>query len=137
MAAGDFGDYQSVEKYDWVKLPDHIRVREGHFVAQVVGESMNRRIPNGSWCLFKSHVGGSRDGKIVLVQHRDIHDPDIGGTYTVKQYKSEKRLDAEGVAEQVEIRLKPLTNAFGYSDIVLTRDDASSLRVLGEFLAVL
>jgi DUF2075 family protein len=137
VAAGDFSDYQSVEDCDWVKLPDHIRVREGYFVAQVVGESMNRRIPSGSWCLFNSHVGGSRDGKIVLVQHRDIQDPDMGGTYTIKQYNSEKCPDAEGVVEQVEIRLKPLTNAYGYSDIVLKRDDASSLRVLGEFLAVL
>ena len=57
---------------------------------RVVGESMNRRIPNGSWCLFKLAPGGTRQGKVVLVQHRDIDDIDTGGHYTIKVYESEK-----------------------------------------------
>lgn len=137
VAAGEFSSYQNIENCNWVKLPDHIRVREGYFVAQVMGESMNKRIPNGSWCLFNSNVGGSRRGKIVLVQHRDIQDPDVGGTFTVKQYHSEKHPDADGVDVQTEIRLKPVTDAFGYTDIVLTPDDSVTLDVIGEFLAVL
>jgi len=29
-------------------------------VAQVIGESMNRRIPNGAWCLFRAAPAGTR-----------------------------------------------------------------------------
>tara|TARA_R110002073_G_C9145425_1_gene552979 strand:+ start:62 stop:385 length:324 start_codon:yes stop_codon:yes gene_type:complete len=61
------------------------------FVVQVKGESMNRRIPNGAWCLFSPDPGGSRQGKIVLVHHSDIQDPGFGGQFTVKRYESEKR----------------------------------------------
>ena len=52
--------------------------------------SLNRRIPNGSWCLFREPSDGSRNGKVVIVQSRDIQDPDTGGQYTAKIYRSEK-----------------------------------------------
>ena len=57
---------------------------KGLFVAQVVGESMSRRIPSGAWCLFREEKGGSRNGKVVLASHREIADTDTGGHYTVK-----------------------------------------------------
>ena len=81
---------QSVEEHDWVELPDSFRPQPGHFVTRVVGESMNRRIPNGSWCLFKANPGGTRQGKVVIVEHRDIQDPETGTSCTVKVYSSEK-----------------------------------------------
>lgn len=72
VAAGAFGAAQSLadEAGHWVQLPEGFAAAPGLFVAQVIGESMNRRIPNGTWCLFRAHPGGSRQGKIVLVQHR-------------------------------------------------------------------
>ena len=57
-------------------LPDWVRPQPGLFVAQVVGESMNRRIPNGAWRLFRANPAGSRQGKVVVVQHRSIADPE-------------------------------------------------------------
>lgn len=81
-AAGGFSDRQSLgnadnpEESEWVQLPEHINTTVGMFVTRVVGESMSRRIINGSWCLLKANPGGSRNGKIVLVQHRDIKDSD-------------------------------------------------------------
>lgn len=60
------------------------------FVAQVVGRSMEPRISDGGWCLFESPVEGGRRGHVVLVQHRDIDDPETGGGYAVKRYESEK-----------------------------------------------
>jgi DUF2075 family protein len=133
-AAGDFSEMQIMEDYQWVELPDHINVSEGMFVMRVVGESMNRRIPNGSWCLFKANPGGTRNGKVVLVQHRDIEDPDHGGSYTVKIYESEKVV-VDDVFVNRKITLKPDSNAFGYSPIVL-EDDGEDLVVLGEYLVV-
>lgn len=43
---------------EWVQLPEHINTTQGMFVTRVVGESMNKRIINGSWCLFKANPGG-------------------------------------------------------------------------------
>lgn len=133
-AAGGFSDTQFAEECQWVELPGYIKLSEGMFVVQVVGESMNRRIPNGSWCLFKANPGGTRNGKVVLVQHREIEDPDHGGSYTVKVYHSEKTMD-EDIVVNTKIVLKPDSNAYGYSPIVF-EDDSESLVVLGEFLVV-
>jgi hypothetical protein len=33
---------------------------------------------------------------VVLVEHRDIADPETGGSYTVKRYRSRKAAGAEG-----------------------------------------
>ncbi len=133
-AAGGFSDAQIADSSDWVELPDYIRASEGMFIAQVIGESMNRRIPSGSWCLFKSNPGGSRNGKVVLVQHRSIEDPDHGGSFTIKVYQSLKSFDND---EQVNIKviLKPDTSSFGYSNIELA-DDSEELMVIGEFLSI-
>lgn len=141
VAAGGFSDQQDLENAgnpedsEWVQLPEHINTTQGMFVTRVVGESMNKRIINGSWCLFKANPGGSRNGKIVLVQHRDIEDPDHGGTYTVKTYHSEK-LEEDGVLVNQRIVLKPETNAYGFSRIVI-EGGCEGLVVVGEFLSVL
>lgn len=137
IAAGDFSGYQAAGEFDWVELPDHIRIADGYFVAQVLGESMNRRIPNGSWCLFKANPVGSREGKIVLVEHRDIQDIEQGGHYTVKEYHSEKQDDGDDKWSHSKIILKPKTNAFGYKEILLTEDQAKHLSVIGEFVSIL
>ena len=73
FAAGSFSDVQTLEGRAtyWVALPDWIRPQPGLFVAQVIGESMNRRIPNGAWCLFRGNPSGTRQGKVVVVQHRE------------------------------------------------------------------
>lgn len=130
------GDIDTIKQYDWVELPDAFRPQAGLFVARVVGESMNRRIPNGSWCLFKLAPGGTRQGKVVLVQHRDIDDIDTGGHYTIKVYESEKASHDEGGWQHTKITLKPDTTATGYEPIVL-KDDAGELKVIAEMVAVL
>lgn len=136
-AAGDFSDYQQAGAFDWVELPDGLQAKAGYFVARVVGESMNKRIPNGAWCLFREDIGGSRENRIVLVQHRDIQDFDNGGHYTVKRYHSRKVSEPDGSWRHEAIVLSPETNMPGYRDIVLGEDEAAELRVMGEFVAVL
>jgi hypothetical protein len=107
------------------------------FIAQVIGESMNRRIPNGSWCLFRLSPAGSRQGKVVLVQHREISDADTGGHFTVKLYKSEKKINPDGTWSHSKITLSPDTTATGYEPIILTDEEQSDLRVIAELVAVL
>lgn len=134
-AAGGFSEFQAPEEIKWVELPD-IRISEGMFVMQVVGESMNKRIPNGSWCLFKANPGGTRNGKVVLVQHRDIEDPDHGGSFTVKLYESEKSGWNNEYAVNTKIILKPQSSSFGYRDITINNPD-EDFKVIGELVNIL
>jgi hypothetical protein len=132
-AAGRFSDEQQVsgglqaeerehpEHFEWAELPDYFRPRLGMFVAQVVGESMNRVIPNGGWCLFRLNPPGTRQGKVVLVQHREIQDTDTGGHYTVKRYTSEKSQGEDGSWQHTRIVLRPDTDRASYEPIVLER----------------
>jgi len=136
-AAGQFSDEQQISDIDWVELPDVFRPQQGLFVIQIIGESMNRRIPSGSWCLFKKTPAGSRQGKIVLVQHREISDNDTGGHYTVKIYDSKKIILEDGTWQHTSIILRPDTTAHGYEPILLDERQSEKLQVIGEFLAVL
>ncbi|MHB0928821.1 MAG: type I restriction enzyme subunit R domain-containing protein [Candidatus Nanopelagicales bacterium] len=134
-AAGVFGDSQAVEPDGWVEPNTQRRLRTGMFVAQVVGRSMEPKIPDGGWCLFSSPVEGSRQGRIVLVQHRDIHDPETGGSYTVKRYESQKEVDGSGGWRHSEIRLVPENSDF--APIVLREGIDDVLRVIAEVVDVL
>jgi len=135
-AAGNFSDLQSHSELTWIEPPFNIIAKEGYFVCKVVGESMNKRIPNGSYCLFKQDEGGSRNGKIVLVESTDIKDSDFGSGYTVKEYQSVKNLSDDEWRHE-SIVLKPMSTMEEYSDIVLTEDDLRNFRVVGIFERVI
>jgi hypothetical protein len=140
FAAGRFSDFQSLEQAaeEWVAPPDWIRPQQGMFVARVIGESMNRRIPNGAWCLFRAAPEGTREGKVVVVQHRDIADPETGGRFTVKVFSSEKVANDEGGWRHRRIILKPDSDRSEYQPIVLElSDEQSELQVIAEWLTVL
>ena len=126
-AAGSFGDAQTPEAEAWVAPNGRVRPASGLFVAQVVGESMNRRIPNGAFCIFRTPVEGSRTGRVLLVQHREISDPDTGGSYTVKLYE---RVSPDAVL------LTPETDADGYEPIEVNAP-ADDVRVIAELVEVL
>jgi type I restriction enzyme R subunit len=136
-AAGSFGDEARVEAEAWVKPNGRTKPGEGLFVAQVIGESMNRRIPNGSYCVFRFPVTGSRNGRVVLVEHRDIADPDLEGPFTLKVYESDKEPTGDGSWRHTEIRLKPDTTASGYEPIVLRDTPQDEIHVVAELVEVL
>ena len=136
IAAGQFSNEQNIEECDWVELPDSFRPQKGHFVARVVGESMNKRIPNGAWCLFKANPGGSRNDKVVIVQHNDIQDQDTGASFTIKIYRSEKALDEDGW-HHTKIVLQPASYSNKYENIVIDNGIENELSVIGEFVAVI
>lgn len=131
-AAGNFSDLQSHSELTWIEPPLHILAKKGYFVCKVVGESMNTRIPNGSYCLFKQDEGGSRNGKIVLVESTSINDSEFGSGYTVKEYHSVKTVSDEGWRHE-SIKLKPLSTLEEYEDIVLSEDDLLNFKVIGIF----
>lgn len=141
-AAGGFGDPQdmmsTIEQYEdgeWVVVDSRHRLRRGMFVAQVMGRSMEPAIPDGSWCLFRFPVEGTRQGKTVLVELRGDPDPDTGERYTVKRYTSEKAAgDADGDWRHARIILSP-TNP-DYKPIILKAQENEELRVIAEFVEV-
>lgn len=148
IAAGLFSEQQMIDEvplagdanfdqYQWVELPDSFRIHPGQFVARVVGESMNKRIPNGAWCLFSLNPVGSRQGKIVIVQHRSIEDADTGGHYTIKIYQSEKVSDGDGGWRHGRITLNPASTDPNYKPIVLESNTSAELAVIAELVAVL
>lgn len=140
IAAGKFSAEQNVENtddIDWVELPQAFRPSRELFVSQVVGESMNKRIPNGSWCLFRLNPEGSRQGKIVLAQHRGIADVDNGGQFTVKKYESKKRLFPDGTWRHTSIILRPDTTASEYEPLIFGEDTLADVKVIAELVAVL
>ncbi len=60
IAAGEVSKEQWLQDYQFAELPEHLDAKPGFFLAQIVGESMSRRIPNGSRCLFREPSDGSR-----------------------------------------------------------------------------
>ncbi|MBI3272662.1 MAG: HsdR family type I site-specific deoxyribonuclease [Planctomycetes bacterium] len=146
-AAGGFGQAQEVEPACWVEPGTKRKLRKGMFVARVAGKSMEPAIPDGSWCLFASPVEGSRDGRIVLVAHRDIRDPETAASYTVKRYKSRKLGKGAGKGDagksegdrgswrHTELRLEPANSAF--KPIVLRDVDEGEVAVVAELVEVI
>ncbi|MDP2126407.1 MAG: DUF2075 domain-containing protein [Pseudohongiella sp.] len=135
-AAGQFSGQQRAEVTDWILLPEGMRADKSYFACKVQGESMNRIIPNGSICLFRTDAGGSRNGKIVLVEHADIMDEDSGSHYTVKEYESIKSDDGDGWSHR-RILLKPRSYDPTFPPISLPEDEVNRYKVVGEFLRVL
>jgi len=111
---------------------------DGHqvlLVAQVVGESMNRKIPNGAWCLWRLNPAGSRQGKVVLAQHNDIEDSELG-SYTVKVYESEKVATADGSWRHSKVTLKPDSTDAKYEPLVFEGLEEGELRIVAELVRV-
>ena len=136
VAAGAFSDPQRVEEdgFDWVTVAPRRRLRPGMFVAQVVGQSMEPAIPDGSYCLFRAPVDGARQGKTLLVQLRDATDPETGQRYTVKRYRSEKAAVGDFWLHET-ITLEPVNPNF--DAIVFTGADEGELQAVAELVEVL
>jgi len=139
FAAGAFSStqFETLDHDAWAVIPKAFRPRKGLFVAQIVGESMNRRYPSGAWCLFEVNPKGTRNNRVVVAEHRSIHDPDTGGSYTVKVYQSTKEHQKDGTWRHLEVRLRPDSDDPKYKELVLGPDAAGSVRIIVELIAEL
>ena len=136
VAATNFTDPQFYEDFSWAELPMQVSPKKGFFIAQVIGESMNKRIPNGSYCLFEEYMAGSRNGEIVLAECTNIQDGDYGSGYTIKEYSSIKNFSEDSFRHE-SIVLKPLSYDDSFENIVLFEDEIINFRVRGIFKKVL
>lgn len=134
-AAGTFSELQSGKDFTLIEGPEN-SAGMGYFACKIIGESMNRIIPNGSICLFKPYTGGSKNGKIVLVENMDIQDPDFNSAFTIKTYSSEK-IVSEDTWGHTSIVLRPNSFDSTYQNIIISEENAQGMRVVGEFVKIL
>jgi phage repressor protein C with HTH and peptisase S24 domain len=135
VAAGPFLENRVIEEATedqaWEEAPAGLRLTREMFVAEIVGHSMEPMIPDGSLCVFRRGVTGSRQGRLVLVEALGEAGSD---RYTVKRYRSEKRQNDAGEWSHERIRLEPLNPAFEPWDLDPQED---RYRILAEFVEVL
>jgi hypothetical protein len=127
VAAGKFLENEEVTEQGWIEAPRDLRLSSDMFVAQITGRSMEPLIPDGSLCVFRAGVTGSRSGRLVLAEDREAN------AFAVKRYKSEK-VGTEGSWRHKRIRLESINPGFPSWD--LDRDE-EKYRILAEFVRVL
>lgn len=131
VAAGPFlTNPEDIEAEEWLEAPPDLQLDEGMFVATIRGKSMEPKIPDGSLCVFRRNVVGSRNGRLVLVRNTELADDN---QYTVKRYRSEKVM-TDGGFLQTRIRLESLNPAYPSWDL---DPDEDKYQVLAEFVRVL
>lgn len=128
-AATKFGEGMDVEQSGWIRAPEGLRLQEGMFVSRVEGRSMEPLIQDGSDCIFRAGVTGSRSNRYLLIEKFD--ETDFAARYTVKKYARQGQL-VESAEREGPIRLEPLNREFEAFD--LTSDE---FRVIAEFVQVL
>ena len=136
-AAGSFSEMQENKDFNMLEVPEQYSTEQKYFACRVIGESMNRRIKNNSICIFRESLGGSRNGKIVIVENYGKNDEEYNSSFTIKTYASEKRASDVGEWEHSVILLKPNSTESKFKDIVLHEEDCENMRIVGEFVAVL
>jgi phage repressor protein C with HTH and peptisase S24 domain len=132
VAAGKFLENQEVGEEGWEEAPADLKLTPTMFAATIVGRSMEPHIPDGSLCVFRTGVTGSRQGRLVLVEALGRGSND---RYTVKRYQSRKSQLADGTWTHEQIRLEPLNPEFEAWDLDPGEDDR--YRVIAEFVRVL
>lgn len=131
VAAGAFlTNAEDIETKEWIEAPRELKLDENMFIARIQGHSMEPRIPDGSLCVFRHGVVGSRNGRLVLVRNSELADDN---QYTVKRYRSEKIQTEEGFL-QTRIRLESLNPAYPSWDL---DEDEEKYQIIAEFVQVL
>ena len=124
---------QQPEEQGWAAVTG-VTLQMGMFIGKVSGRSMEPRIPDESWCVFRPCPAGSREGRLLLVQLRTAASDEHGGRFTIKRYHSERQQTPDGWQHKT-IQLQALNP--DYPPIELNPEDTSDLRILAEFVKVL
>jgi len=127
VAAGKFLENAEVSEQGWIEAPENLRLTPDMFVAQIAGHSMEPLIPDGSLCVFRAGVTGSRAGRLVLAEDRESN------AFAVKRYRSEK-VTTEEDWRHGRIRLESLNPGYPSWDL---DPDEEKYRILAEFVQVL
>ena len=130
-AAGGLGRQLGLDEIrSWIAIPASVHPGTGMFVAKVQGRSMEPLIADGSLCVFRSNVTGSRSGRRLLIEK--LGEFDEAARFTIKIYHSEKKQLAEDEWAHSTIRLEPLNPEFSAWELA-----PDEFRVVGELVSVL
>ncbi len=105
--------------------------QKDRFVVRADGDSMEPHIPDGSLCLFRKDLGGSRNGKIVLCRIEGF-----AGEFpfaVIKRYQSARSPSDESLGMAQKIVLSSLNT--NHEPIVLS--DGDEFSILGIFERVI
>jgi SOS-response transcriptional repressor LexA len=131
VAAGPFlSNPAEIAAEDWIEAPEELKLGPDMFVGRINGHSMEPKIPDGSWCVFRRGVAGSRRGRLVLVRNSELADEN---RYTVKRYSSDKIITQDGF-QHTRIRLQSLNPEYPSWDL---DPDEDKYQIVAEFVAVL
>ena len=134
-ACGYFGEGEIIEELGWIKVEGLGRLNRNMYVVQAAGHSMDPTINDGDFCVFRAIPAGSRQGKIVLVEHHNSYDADYAGSYSIKTYTSKKQFDEDGNWSHEEIVLQPKNSA--YNPIIINEEDSDNFRIIGEYVGII
>jgi SOS-response transcriptional repressor LexA len=129
-AAGKFLENAEISEDGWIEAPEDLRLAPDMFVAEIAGHSMEPRIPDGSLCVFRHGVAGSRQGRLVLVENLETAG---NNRYTVKRYQSVKTETEQGW-QHARIHLESLNPEYPSWDL---DPEEEKYRILAEFVRVL
>jgi SOS-response transcriptional repressor LexA len=121
---------ERTEPEAWIEMPEGQKLDGDMFVAHIRGHSMEPRIPDGSLCIFRRKVAGSREGRLVLVRNSELADEN---QYTVKRYQSEKIIFEDGF-RHMRIRLESLNPDYPSWDL---DPDETKYEIVAEFVGVI
>jgi hypothetical protein len=132
-AAGRFGRQMAVEPEGWVEVDTDLPLTDDMFVAHVEGHSMEPRIPDASLCAFGSKIGGSWDGKVLLIED---YSESGESRYTVKLCKLSKIVDRNKQGDTAwlhqPVSLESINPAYKPWEV----GSAEKIEPIGEFLFV-
>ena len=131
-AVAHFGSGQEPELLGWINVDG--RIHPGMFVTKSVGRPMEPLIRDGDLCVFRRYEGGTRQGKVALVQWVGLEDPETGGAYGIKRYSSERRVAGDELLGW-RITLSPLNPEFDSIDLHTNAED--EVQVIAELVDVL
>ncbi len=106
-----------------------------YFIMQIIGDSMEPKVLNNSYCLFRAGEGlaGSRNGRDILFFCKD----NLGASkkLMLKRYFSKKEYDEYGNFKHTQIELKSLNS--DYESIIFEEPVDDEIQIIGEFIKIL
>lgn len=139
VAAGIFsseGIYGDTNPLGWIDI--HLKSPSSdYFAAFVYGESMQPRISDGDLCLFRRYSGGSRQGKVFLLQARSLHDSETGEAFVVKKYIRQTPPKSSADLSGSESVIHLISENPRFSPIILYGLKDEEIQTIAEFIKVL
>lgn len=137
VAAGQFAedrDISKIEPIGWVDAGLRGQASD-YFASFVVGQSMEPKIPEGSLCLFRKYTGGTRQGRIFLIQARGLKSSETGEAFVIKKYMRQSQPRSTDEENPAVIHLVSENPSFPPIILVGLSDD--EVQTLAEFVRVI